>query len=124
MTDDAIRATLDLKHINAAAIWAEVSTRLHGVGYVKLTPGDATVYPIIVVRAPVFNGDQMGREVTPRDYMVAVVASFGNAYQWAGQQLQPDYVASKWTSDGNMWTAVVVTEFLNAFSRARGSGVA
>jgi hypothetical protein len=124
MTYDEIRERLDLKHINAAAVFAADQLPFAGVAHVKLTPGDGTVYPIIVARCPVFNGDQRGREVMPRDYTVCVAASFGDTYQWGGQGgMQPDYVAEKWTRDGNKWTAVVVCEFLNRFSAARGTGV-
>lgn len=123
LTHDDIRSKLDLKHIRAAGTWAATQLPFAGVAHVKLTPNDGTVYDIIVTRAVVFNGDQHGREIVPRDYTVCVAASFGGTYQWGGQPLQEDYVAEKWTSDGNKWTAVVVTEFLNALSRARGTGV-
>lgn len=121
MTYDEIREKLDLEHIDAAARFAADQVDFAGVASVKLTPNDGTVYPIIVTRAVCFNIDQRGNIGVPRDYTVCVAASFGGTYQWAGQPLHEDYVAEKWTRDGNKWTAVVVTEFLNRFSAARGT---
>lgn len=123
MNDDDIRARLNLDHIKRAAAWAAERFRIENVAHVKLTPGDGTVYQVIVVRCAVWNGREDDEPTWPRDYTVTLVGSFGDTYQWAGQALHSDYVGGKWSRDGNKWTAVVMTEFLNAFSEARSVGV-
>jgi hypothetical protein len=122
LTYEDIRARIDLGQIHRAGQWAARRfAEGEEVAHVKLTPGDGTVYQIVIQRSDVWTEEMT---VIPRDYIVTVVGSIGDSYQWAGQQLHPDYVGEKWTPDGNKWTATVVAEFLNAFSLARGTGVA
>lgn len=123
ITYDEIRTRINVDHITMAAAWAAEEVAEHGVAHVKLTPGDGTLYPIIVVKARVWNCDQYGHVDEPREYTVTLAASFGATYQWGGQPLHEDYVGEKWTSDGNKWTATVVAAFLNAFSEYRGTGL-
>lgn len=116
---------LDLAHIDAAARFAAGHLSAHGVARVRLTPGDMTEYHLVVTGpGAVWKSGVAGDFIDhTRDHCVALVASFGAAYPWAGQEIAPGYAAEKWTartsSDGTRaHTGEVVARFLTALSEA------
>lgn len=100
----------------------ELATQIHrrGVGEIILAPGDATVYPFIVLakgrEVPEIRGEKTIEPVRRRDYLVILAATFGGTYEWGGQSMHWDYCAAKWTKDGHEWTGRVVCALLNALS--------
>jgi hypothetical protein len=112
---ERIRDRLDLGQIGSRAdiaAWQLRDPAHGGVATIVLHPGDATSYPIIVV------GPSRNMGFGGGDYLVCLASGFGRAYAWAGQPMHADYCADKWSSDGNLWTGVVIAEFLSALSDA------
>lgn len=107
-----IAGRLDHQHIERAAEWAGHALDRAGVAHVVLTPNDGTRYVILVVHTPIWTEDH--GDTRPREYQFAT--SFGPVYPWDGQTMSHDYVLSKWVEDGRLWTAVVLTEFMNALA--------
>lgn len=113
MTDAEIREQIDLGHIDTMA--REAAMYVHGssVARVELTPGDMTRYEIIIVHCAL----QQEGDVHIHwggDYVVTLVNCDGRSYYWNGDQLHVGYVQDKWVD--RLWTAVVLTEFLNRLS--------
>lgn len=115
---------LDTTHIDTAAKAAFIGLKAVGAARVDLTPGDMTIYRIIIL-APDFRYWADGKMTTsPRDgYLVTLAGGKGRTWTWHGDLFAHwSYVADKWTDDGNMWTGVVLAEFLNrlgAFLQAK-----
>lgn len=116
LTHTQITARLDLDHIQRAARSAAVSIRNGGHAALRLTPGDGTVYPIIVLSKHMHWWTAEDQPAPRPEYWVTLASNFGETYPWAGATLHPDYVTKKWSRDGNLWTGAVMTEFLNALS--------
>jgi hypothetical protein len=110
---DRIVARLNLNHIDNAARHAAVDLDIRGAARVELTPGDGTVYRIGIFGkdAPLFRDGELVRGT--RDHWVMLMLGRGTAYEWSGDHdLHWSYVADKW-ADGEMYTGVVLAEFLN-----------
>jgi hypothetical protein len=107
---------LDPAEFEQPAAWAAASLKRCGYAYLHLTPGDATVYPIIIARPDRYWAYR--EERTPTQYMVALSASFGAGYPWGGGHVDWGYAADKWTRDRHEWTARVIARFLSALSDA------
>lgn len=126
MTDIDFDARLDGAHIRAAAVWVADQLAATGVARVRITPGDMTAYEVIVVgrEVPEWEAD---RSTTLRLYRVVLANSFGAAYPWGGDPVDPSYAGQKWTNptcgEGpRLWTGEVVARFLNALAVAMGEG--
>lgn len=117
-TADTIRLNLDLAHIHDGARWAANQLRrdrhsdpTSSVVVAHITPGDMTCYTFIVCSP---HTPQWGAGPKVCD-PYHVTLTLGDSYPWRGKPtLSPEYAASKWGGrNGNLWTGVVVAEFLN-----------
>ena len=112
-------ASLDGGLFAEAAAWASRRLYEHGSAYLALEPGDCTSYRIMII-AP--SGEMWSGRRTQGDYRyyhVALSFGLGYGYDWAGHDLEPSYVATKWTHNQNgtdYYTACVLTRFLNALA--------
>lgn len=125
MTDidyDIIEARIDelpADRFERPANWAAAMLAEYGYAYVILEPGDATNYRIMII-AP--GTEWHGSDVVDqhRYYHVALSMGMGFGYDWAGHQLDPSYVASKWVVESRpgagYHAACVLTRFLNALA--------
>lgn len=112
LTYSEIAERLNHAHIERAAGWAAHALDRAGVAHIVLTPNDGTRYVILIAHTPIWTED--GSNTMPREYQFAT--SFGTIYPWGGQRMHVDYVRSKWVEDDRFWTAVVLTEFMNALA--------
>lgn len=104
---------------DAAAAWAARQLDRRGVALVKLAPGDATEYPILIAVPDVQYLSSVG-EAANRTYWVSLCAGFGSGYPWMGQPVDPGYATEKWTNRlaHGVWTGTVISRFLTALSSA------
>lgn len=110
MTPEEILERLDVEHIDSMAHQAALALEGCGAVRVELTPGDATRYEIIIYGLPLITAD--GSRHWGGDYVVTLVNCDGRSYYWNGGHLNVGYVQEKWVD--RLWTAVVLTAFLNA----------
>lgn len=113
---------LDQDAIDQAAVWTARKLADTGVARVRLSPGDATEYRIMIA-SPDVEWRRSG-ETAGIYYWVALSNDFGAAYEWHGGQIDAGYAREKWTSRGitggtRDWTAEVMARFLTAVSGAR-----
>jgi len=102
--------SLDQDHIQAAAKWAAGQLDRLGHARVMLTPGDMTVYPIVIVSPAC---EQWGEQRDHRSYLVAL-GGRGRMYPWYGDtDLHHTYVTEHWTHD-SQHEGFVLAAFLNA----------
>lgn len=117
MTTTDIRARLNLDHIELLA--GAAASKINGDGWaaVSLTPGDMTMYRIIITPNEAMREEPEGEatwDVVRRGWIVTLVNCAGRAYEWGGDDgMDPSYVSNAWTTDGSTWTGVVLAEFLN-----------
>lgn len=127
ITDEEIARRLDLTHIQAAAelvaetldLEGAAGSECHDAVCLGLTPGDMTVYHLILVAPHVPRIGQGNQHAD--EYMVTLANSFGGTSPWAPQYIDPTYAASKWTKNASptdLWTGAVVATFLNALATA------
>lgn len=107
---------LDLDQMDRAAMAATIPM-INGEGSTVLfAPGDSTRYMIGVEH----QGDlayKHPREHTNAKYWVSW--DYGPSYGWEGHPLHPDYVATKWSRDGNpTGSTLVLAVYLALLSRA------
>lgn len=114
---DSIRGRLDLDHI--ALLAGAVASKIAGDGWaaVELCPGDMTRYHVIVTPNEAMREEPEGDatwDVIGRGWIVTLANCSGRSWQWDGSGgLHPSYVTNAWTTDGHLWTGVVLAEFLN-----------
>jgi hypothetical protein len=117
---------LDQDRIDAAARWTAEQLARTGVAKVELTPGDSTVYKLLLSSpGPLWRA---GGESTTTYYWVSLCASWGNGYEWAGGPIERTYCAEKWTNHSankaiRAHTGEVIAQFLTATSKALRSAV-
>lgn len=116
---ESIRDSINLEHIDLVA--GACSSKIAGDGWAAamLTPGDCTQYHVIVTPNEVMveqpDGDCAWERRHGGGWIVSVAMGWGAAHVWhGGSDMEVDYVAEHWVLSGNLWTAVVLTEFLNA----------
>lgn len=117
---------IDRRHINEAAVWAATQLVETGVARVRLAPGDATQYRVLVTSpGSAYAADHTGQTVVvdERTYTVVVLNDFGAAYDWTGGPVDDSYVAEKWTrpdrsAGARACTGIAVAAFLTALSNA------
>lgn len=107
---EALEGRVDLDLMWEAA--AEAASQLHVLGHtvVGLTPGDMTVYTIVIVDTAATIGQRVGSP------FVVALARLGLGYPWDGHGLSEDYVQTKWTTNtrsSDPHTARVLCAFLN-----------
>jgi hypothetical protein len=105
-----------LRHIGLMAGAASGHILVHGWAAVRLTPGDMTMYRIIIAPNEEMAASPDGGVVWDVINAGWVVACADGSYPWTGHHVDPSYVASKWTR-GHLWTAVIIAEFLNRLGR-------
>lgn len=105
-------AGLPSEPFEVAALWSVEQLVEHGRAMVRLAPGDATQYHLVVVApGPVLD---CGGEAWERQYFVALwMDSSGSVYPWTPGFTHPSYAAERWAG-GQEWTGAVVARFLNA----------
>lgn len=125
MTETGGDLRYDVTHIQAAAEWAasrlsvqpdliwddDAATAI----LVSLTPGDATVYDILIAAPtlPRWGESQVDR----RSYLVTVLNDFGRSYMWDGQDMHWSYAAEKFTlHPGDQHTGSIIAEFMTRLS--------
>jgi hypothetical protein len=103
LADGSIESRLDLNIINRAARGMARRLSLDGSAVARFEPGDSTEYVVTIV------------------YSVGVGApylfanSFGPLAPWMGTaDVFPSYAAEKYVGNGDEWTAIVLSVFLNA----------
>ena len=102
--------TLDDARIDAAALWASHALRDRTVAHVELSPGDDTMYGVLVSAPALVWQDRDERQAV--DYTVAL--RFGDTHPWGGRpDVHPSYAAKTW-GRGNVCTGEVLARFLNA----------
>lgn len=119
---------LDVDHIDLAARFAAHQLRTAGVARVRLSPGDATEYRLLLA-APGLEFSKAalydmkgGFELAERAgtyFWVALCNSFGAGYEWHGGPVDAGYATEKWTNLSGPpgireHTGRVVAEYLNA----------
>jgi hypothetical protein len=112
ITNQEIRERLDLDHIEECARYCRRQVDQYNVGGVKVTPGDGTLYQIIVSRPWL---DAVGNR--SGEYNVNLIG-LGASYPWNGWSVDETYVQEKWVPNSNRWTTVVMTLFLDAYAKA------
>lgn len=112
MTAEDILERIDVDHIKARALPAAIHLTASGVCRVELTPNDGTRYEIVVTDAPMIGRDDLSHPAN--EYVVTLVNCEGRSYYWGGRLLHAGYVQDKWVD--RLWSAVVLTTFLNALS--------
>lgn len=108
-------ARLDQEHINAAAFFAAEKLIDDQVAIIRLTPGDMTLYSLLVTPKHVDVFTDTGT-VTAREYCVILATSWGKAYPWNGERVHAQYVHEKWVEGHSPHTAAVLAAFLNAIA--------
>ena len=121
-TDDRFDALPDDEFL-ACAKWAAFNLAELGHAIVRLEPGDATKYDIVLAR------DQSSQQQRQWEHRLVetpefsgnyyVAHSFGPVYPWLGIPLNWRYVHEKWTQSRpgtDEWTARIIARFLTTLS--------
>jgi len=115
LTDEEILSRLDSDDIAAAAVHAAHVLAQRGAAVLELTPGDSTVYRIMLAAPWIGTWTTVGTK--PRkNFWVALLNCSGTGYEWTGEHVDPDYAAAKWTHNDHRWTGVVLAAFLNTLA--------
>ncbi len=112
---------LDNEHISDAGQWAAESLLAHGQARVRLAPGDATEYKIMIVAPGIEYA--YGEPRVGKYYWVALCANFGSGYEWHGGAIDGGYAAMNWTNPSvskatRAHSGEVVARFLTATAHA------
>lgn len=128
---DVRAAALDQSEFDACALHSYESLRVYGYSFVRLSPGDMTMYQIAIVH-PITPAQWLLWEHAaaqpgpppphPSTGSFHVAHNFGPMYPWDGQIIGDwGYVYDKWTMrrplpspDG--WTARILMRFLNTLA--------
>lgn len=104
---------VDLDHIERQAAFTADQLATSPTVIVSLTPGDATVYHVLIVRqATVIPAGDEYPFAQAGEWIVSLLNLDGNSYPWAPQVGPPHwtYVLGKWTEHEH--TAKVLAAFL------------
>ena len=117
-TMESVKSRMEFEKIDQCALMAARELHRYKIARIKLAPGDATLYDIVVIGPNLAVVDQHGK-LAPgsKEYLVTLVNNSGQSYPWSGDDVWPDYVTDKWVGDGREWTGVVLAHFLCVLSK-------